>query len=66
MATIGKIVGVNGNLIRVAFDGAVAQNEVGFAKLASGVELKSEVIRIRGDYGHHRVCGSHHAALPGA
>ena len=50
MATIGKIVGVNGNLIRVAFDGAVAQNEVGFAKLASGVELKSEVIRIRGDY----------------
>ena len=55
MATIGKIVGVNGNLIRVAFDGAVAQNEVGFAKLASGVELKSEVIRIRGDYAEHQV-----------
>lgn len=50
MASIGKIVGVNGNLIRVAFDGAVAQNEVGFARLASGVELKCEVIRIRGDY----------------
>lgn len=55
MATIGKIVGVNGNLIRVAFDGAVAQNEVGFAKLASGVELKSEVIRIRGDYAELQV-----------
>ena len=55
MATIGKIVGVNGNLIRVAFDGAVAQNEVGFATLASGVELKSEVIRIRGDYAELQV-----------
>ena len=55
MATIGKIVGVNGNWIRVAFDGAVAQNEVGFAKLASGVELKSEVIRIRGDYAELQV-----------
>ena len=55
MATIGKIVGVNGNLIRVAFEGAVAQNEVGFAKLSSGVELKSEVIRIRGDYAELQV-----------
>lgn len=55
MASIGKIVGVNGNLIRVAFDGAVAQNEVGFAKLSSGVELKSEVIRIRGDYAELQV-----------
>ena len=55
MASIGKIVGVNGNLIRVAFEGAVAQNEVGFAKLASGVELKCEVIRIRGDYAELQV-----------
>ncbi len=55
MASIGKIVGVNGNLIRVAFDGAVAQNEVGFARLASGVELKCEVIRIRGDYAELQV-----------
>lgn len=55
MASIGKIVGVNGNLIRVAFDGAVAQNEVGFAKLSSGVELKCEVIRIRGDYAELQV-----------
>lgn len=55
MASIGKIVGVNGNLIRVAFEGAVAQNEVGFAKLSSGVELKCEVIRIRGDYAELQV-----------
>lgn len=55
MASIGKIIGVNGNLIRVAFEGAVAQNEVGFAKLSSGVELKCEVIRIRGDYAELQV-----------
>lgn len=55
MAGIGKIVGVNGNLIRVAFEGAVAQNEVGYAKLSSGIELKSEVIRIRGDYAELQV-----------
>lgn len=55
MASIGKIVGVNGNLIRVAFEGAVTQNEVGFAKLSSGVELKCEVIRIRGDYAELQV-----------
>ena len=55
MASVGKIIGVNGNLIRVAFEGAVAQNEVGYARLASGVELKSEVIRIRGDYAELQV-----------
>lgn len=55
MASIGKIVGVNGNLIRVTFEGAVTQNEVGFAKLSSGVELKCEVIRIRGDYAELQV-----------
>ena len=55
MASIGKIIGVNGNLIRVAFEGAVAQNEVGFARLSSGVELKCEVIRIRGDYAELQV-----------
>lgn len=55
MASIGKITGVNGNLIRVAFVGAVAQNEVAYAKLPSGVKLKSEVIRIRGDYAELQV-----------
>ena len=29
MVTKGKIVTVNGNMITVAFEGAVAQNEVG-------------------------------------
>ena len=33
MTTTGKITGVNGNMITVKFDGAVAQNEVGYAKL---------------------------------
>jgi len=55
MASIGKITGVNGNLIRVAFVGAVAQNEVAYAILPSGIKLKSEVIRIRGDYAELQV-----------
>ena len=50
--TTGKIVGVNGNMITVAFEGAVAQNAVGYAclKQASGQEqrLMSEIVRIRG------------------
>ena len=41
--------------IRVKFSDAVAQNEVAYAKLASGVSLKSEVIRIRGDYAELQV-----------
>jgi V/A-type H+/Na+-transporting ATPase subunit A len=44
---IGKIVGVNGNLLTVEFDKPVIQNEVGFARLGD-IQLKSEVIRIRG------------------
>lgn len=55
MASIGKITGVNGNLIRVKFSDAVTQNEVAYAELASGVSLKSEVIRIRGDYAELQV-----------
>ena len=42
---------VNGNMISVAFSGAVAQNEVGYALLSSGDEsrrLMCEVVRIRG------------------
>jgi len=52
METTGKVVGVNGNMITVAFDGAVAQNEVGFAQVRQedGTEqrLMSEIVRIRG------------------
>ena len=63
MASIGKITGVNGNLIRVKFESAVSQNEVAYAKLVSKnkdgkaeiIPLKSEVIRIRGDYAELQV-----------
>lgn len=42
----GNIVGVNGNMITVAFDGAVAQNEVGYAVLG-GKRLMAEIVRVR-------------------
>jgi V/A-type H+-transporting ATPase subunit A len=51
MDATGTIVGVNGNLIAVAFDGAVAQNEVAYARLdTAGTDqrLMCEVVRIRG------------------
>ena len=48
MANIGKIIGVNSNLLRVRFEQPVVQNEVAFALLESGTRLKSEVIRVRG------------------
>ena len=48
MANIGKIIGVNSNLLRVRFEQPVVQNEVAFALLENGTSLKSEVIRVRG------------------
>ena len=47
MDTKGKITAVNGNLIAVEFDGAVAQNEVGYARLGE-LRLMCEIVRIRG------------------
>ncbi len=47
MSATGKIVGVNGNMITVAFDGAVAQNEVGYAVLGDK-KLMAEIVRVRG------------------
>ena len=44
---VGKIVGINGNLITVQFDQPVTQSEVGYARTGD-IMLKSEVIRIRG------------------
>ena len=44
--TTGKITGINGNMITVAFDGAVAQNEVGYAKLGDK-RLMAEIVRVR-------------------
>ena len=52
--TKGKVVGVNGNMINVQFDGVVSLNEVGYVKVA-GKSLKSEVIRIRGDQAQMQV-----------
>ena len=47
MTTTGKIVAVNGNMITVAFSGAVAQNEVGYAILGDK-KLMAEIVRVRG------------------
>ena len=47
MNATGKIVGVNGNMITVAFSGAVAQNEVGYAVLGDK-RLMAEIVRVRG------------------
>ena len=46
--TTGKITGINGNMITVKFDGAVAQNEVGYAKLGEQ-KLMAEIVRVRGE-----------------
>ncbi len=47
MTTQGTITGVNGNMITVKFDDAVALNEVGYAKIGD-LTLMSEIVRIRG------------------
>ncbi len=47
MTTQGTITGVNGNMITVKFDDAVALNEVGYAKIGD-LALMSEIVRIRG------------------
>lgn len=45
---IGKIIAINGNMIEVAFEQSVIQNEVGYV-LVSEERLKSEVIKISGN-----------------
>ena len=47
MSTQGTIAGVNGNMITVRFDDAVALNEVGYAKIGD-LTLMCEIVRIRG------------------
>jgi len=44
----GKVIGINGNMISVAYDGNAIMNEVGYVYVGDK-KLKSEVIRIRGD-----------------
>lgn len=45
---IGKVVGINGNMVSAQFDGNVSLNEICYV-LVDGIKLKSEVIRIRGN-----------------
>ena len=42
----GRVVGVNGNLVTVEFDGNVSMNEICYVKV-DNTSLKSEIIRIR-------------------
>ena len=44
----GKIIGISGNMLTVAFEGTITQNEVGYA-IHGDERLKSEVIRIQGN-----------------
>jgi len=46
---IGTITGINGNMLTVAFEGRITQNEVGYA-VHGDERLKSEVIRIQNDH----------------
>ena len=49
MATsMGRVKGVNGNMVTVEFDSAIAKNEVGFIHVGDE-RLKGEVIRIKGN-----------------
>jgi V/A-type H+-transporting ATPase subunit A len=48
IGTKGTVVAVNGNMVSVKCDGVVSMNEVGYVRLGDK-QLKSEVIRIRGD-----------------
>lgn len=44
----GYVAGVNGNLVTVAFDGAISKNEVAYVHVGD-TRLKGEVIRINGN-----------------
>lgn len=48
MLLTGKVTGVNGNMVSVAFDDRVTQNEVAFVLTDGNDRLKGEVIRVRG------------------
>ncbi len=45
--TKGKLVGINGNMVSVEFDGNISMNEVAYVNV-EGKRLRGEVIRIRG------------------
>ena len=52
--TKGKVVGINGNMVSVEFDGLVTLNEVGYVHIGD-TKLKSEIIRIRGSVAQMQV-----------
>ena len=52
--TKGKVVGINGNMVSVEFDGLVTLNEVGYVHVGEK-KLKSEIIRIRGSIAQMQV-----------
>jgi V/A-type H+/Na+-transporting ATPase subunit A len=54
MKSTGKVVGINGNMITVQFDGDVSMNEVGYVNVEDK-KLKSEVIRIGGNLAEMQV-----------
>ncbi len=45
---VGKVIGLNGNMVTASFETSVMQNEVAYI-CVDGTRLKSEVIRVRGD-----------------
>jgi len=54
MSTKGKVAGIISNLVIVAFDGVVSQNEICYIIL-SDVKLMAEVIRIGNEYAYVQV-----------
>lgn len=46
--TKAKVVGINGNMVTIEFDGNVSMNEVGYVNV-DGKKLRGEIIRIRGN-----------------
>jgi len=52
--TTGTIIGINGNMISVEFEGNIIQNEVGYA-ITGKDRLKSEVIKINGNIAYMQV-----------
>ena len=52
--TKGTIIGINGNMISVEFDGNIIQNEVGYAIIGDD-RLKSEVVKIQGNIAYMQV-----------
>ncbi|MCQ2589489.1 MAG: V-type ATP synthase subunit A, partial [Treponema sp.] len=46
--TKAKVVGINGNMVTIEFEGTVSMNEVGYVNV-DGKKLRGEIIRIRGN-----------------